>query len=45
MPIFVNFDVMLARRKMSRRALAETAGIPLANPVRSEKWRSQSTRQ
>lgn len=31
MPILVNLDVMLARRKMSLSALAETVGITLAN--------------
>lgn len=31
MPIIVNLDVMLARRKMSLSALAETVGITLAN--------------
>lgn len=31
MPILVNLDVMLARRKMSLSTLAETVGITLAN--------------
>ena len=31
MPILVNLDVMLARRKMTLSALAETVGITLAN--------------
>ena len=31
MPIFVNLDVMLARRKMTLSALAEIVGITLAN--------------
>lgn len=31
MPIIVNLDVMLARRKMTLSALAETVGITLAN--------------
>lgn len=31
MPIIVNLDVMLARRKMSLSALAEAVGITLAN--------------
>jgi putative transcriptional regulator len=31
MPILVNLDVMLARRKMSLSSLSETVGITLAN--------------
>jgi putative transcriptional regulator len=31
MPILVNLDVMLARRKMTLSALAEAVGITLAN--------------
>ena len=31
MPIIVNLDVMLARRKMSLSALSETVSITLAN--------------
>ena len=31
MPILVNLDVMLARRKMTLSALAEAIGITLAN--------------
>jgi putative transcriptional regulator len=31
MPILVNLDVMLARRKLTLSALAETVGITLAN--------------
>ncbi|WP_310397592.1 helix-turn-helix transcriptional regulator [Hymenobacter sp.] len=31
MPIIVNLDVMLARRKMSLSALSEAVGITLAN--------------
>ena len=31
MPIIVNLDVMLARRKMTLSALAETVNITLAN--------------
>ncbi|AMJ64693.1 helix-turn-helix domain-containing protein [Hymenobacter sp. PAMC 26628] len=31
MPIIVNLDVMLARRKMTLSALAEAVGITLAN--------------
>jgi len=31
MPIIVNLDVMLARRKMSLSSLAETVGISLTN--------------
>ncbi|WP_426493268.1 helix-turn-helix domain-containing protein [Hymenobacter sp. 102] len=31
MPILVNLDVMLARRKMTLSTLAETVGITLAN--------------
>lgn len=31
MPIIVNLDVMLARRKMTLGALAEAVGITLAN--------------
>lgn len=31
MPIIVNLDVMLARRKMTLSTLAETVGITLAN--------------
>lgn len=31
MPILVNLDVMLARRKMTLSALAEALGITLAN--------------
>jgi putative transcriptional regulator len=31
MPIVVNLDVMLARRKMSLSALSEAVGITLAN--------------
>ena len=31
MPIIVNLDVMLARRKMTLSALAEMVGITLAN--------------
>lgn len=31
MPIIVNLDVMLAKRKMSSKELAEKVGITLAN--------------
>jgi putative transcriptional regulator len=31
MPIIINIDVMLAKRKMSVTELAETVGITLAN--------------
>ncbi|OEK06382.1 helix-turn-helix domain-containing protein [Roseivirga misakiensis] len=31
MPIIVNLDVMLAKRKMQSKELAETVGITLAN--------------
>lgn len=31
MPILVNLDIMLARRKMSLSTLSETVGITLAN--------------
>ena len=44
MPIVVNIDVMMARRKMSAGELAERVGITPANLSRIKKGRVSSMR-
>jgi len=41
MPIIVNLDVMLAKRKMSVTELSEKVGITMSNISILKKWKSK----
>ena len=42
MPIIVNLDVMLAKRKMSLTELCEQVGVTMSNLSHPQNWKGKS---